>query len=499
MLKDNLKLLWTLGMIIMSVSLSAQEICDNGIDDDGDSLIDINDDECICTNLMPLTDISGNPCTRIDLTLDVPDGTSYQWYKNGIALAGQNNAEIEIDRFDPLGNGTYQVYVVTPSGCVASEPYVVERDEFFNDLGDIFICEGDSVSIGGKIFDSEGFQRFKTSTPEGCDSTIMFEIILYPETEDITIDESMCIGGTYVSESGNIVTTEPGIYMDTLKNAAECDSMILTINLTFEDQDPIILSPSICSGDTYVFHDIIATESGPYETRVPDGNNCDSVFIINLTVLPPLEESRTETICTGGVFELGNISTSDAGNYQADFITADGCDSIVYVELLVDPVEEYTVTLSACEGKTVIYGGTEYDESGIYDYYSTEGPCDSLIHVDVTITTEGEVISDEVVCQGKTFEWRGTTYDTEGRYEDLESNQGECEILHVLNLTFSEPEVIALNEVICNGNTYEDFGFKADTTGIYTNLFSEPGECDVMYELDLTILSHPATLGKMIS
>ena len=33
-------------------ALSAQEICNNGIDDDGDGLIDLNDPDCPCSTLI---------------------------------------------------------------------------------------------------------------------------------------------------------------------------------------------------------------------------------------------------------------------------------------------------------------------------------------------------------------------------------------------------------------------------------------------------------------
>jgi hypothetical protein len=38
-------------LLFIPFTLSAQEICNNGIDDDGDLLIDLNDDECICEGL----------------------------------------------------------------------------------------------------------------------------------------------------------------------------------------------------------------------------------------------------------------------------------------------------------------------------------------------------------------------------------------------------------------------------------------------------------------
>lgn len=47
----------------LSIQISfGQEICDNAIDDDGDSFIDLNDDECACEGFMgEITSLIPNP------------------------------------------------------------------------------------------------------------------------------------------------------------------------------------------------------------------------------------------------------------------------------------------------------------------------------------------------------------------------------------------------------------------------------------------------------
>ncbi len=50
-IKKNISLL-VLFTILSSFSLYAQEICDNGIDDDGDGLVDINDPDCACSGIV---------------------------------------------------------------------------------------------------------------------------------------------------------------------------------------------------------------------------------------------------------------------------------------------------------------------------------------------------------------------------------------------------------------------------------------------------------------
>ncbi|MXN92495.1 hypothetical protein GR160_14795 [Flavobacterium sp. Sd200] len=47
-------------LLLLSTACFAQEICDNGIDDDGDGLIDLNDSDCRCGNQTPVPSIIPN-------------------------------------------------------------------------------------------------------------------------------------------------------------------------------------------------------------------------------------------------------------------------------------------------------------------------------------------------------------------------------------------------------------------------------------------------------
>jgi len=48
------RLLMKLALLIMPIYLTAQiEICDNAFDDDGDGMIDLNDEDCFCQFQMP--------------------------------------------------------------------------------------------------------------------------------------------------------------------------------------------------------------------------------------------------------------------------------------------------------------------------------------------------------------------------------------------------------------------------------------------------------------
>ena len=64
------------GLLFSSI-LFSQEICDNAIDDDGDGLIDLNDDDCECSEIFGL-DLETNviPNYSFEENTCCPDGIS---------------------------------------------------------------------------------------------------------------------------------------------------------------------------------------------------------------------------------------------------------------------------------------------------------------------------------------------------------------------------------------------------------------------------------------
>ena len=476
--------------LFTALTVSAQEICDNGIDDDGDGLIDFRDDDCPCLNtttcdIVPLTDVSGNPCTRVDLILEVSGATSFQWHKDGVALENEDDSEIEIHKFAPLGEGCYQVVVETPTGCVASEPYKVIQEEFEEDLGIISVCEGDTVVIGGFAFATEGKQQFKTQTSEGCDSSVCLTIVFVDAT--IIPDRlALCEGATYVSPSGNVTTTTDLMTTDTIRSVAGCDSILYLIDVTFEPLETQMMDTTICARDTFRFKDLVATESGTYTVMSQDPIfGCDSTFVIDLFVNEEITSSFSASICQGSVYEFEDLRATESGEYPVTFQSAEGCDSIVTVILTVDPPIEETITGSYCRGQVYTRGDFSTDTEGTFEHMSNLGECDSLITFIIEESDVQESLEQMEVCQGGSVEWRGMTLSEDGRFEDLETTPGECDVLHVLELTLTQPEPIMESGSVCRGLAFEWRGMMLTEAGTYEDIVEAVGQCTEIYQLEL--------------
>lgn len=102
-------------------SIFAQEICDNGIDDDGDNLIDLMDDDCdICDvpNHMKLIDVElARTHTDAALNFTIPAGADIAFMRvtggsgsdsSGALNENHNHANITIDLVNDMYSGTFQ-------------------------------------------------------------------------------------------------------------------------------------------------------------------------------------------------------------------------------------------------------------------------------------------------------------------------------------------------------------------------------------------------------
>ncbi|MGA0560313.1 SdrD B-like domain-containing protein, partial [Larkinella sp. VNQ87] len=104
---------------------TCQEICDDGIDNDGDGLTDSDDPDCLCN-----TNATG---TRVYTVAPVPGATSYNWVitKQGgadfssaiVAGQGTNSIEVDLDALNANGGlGSYDICVVCNSTTCGTTP-----------------------------------------------------------------------------------------------------------------------------------------------------------------------------------------------------------------------------------------------------------------------------------------------------------------------------------------------------------------------------------------
>jgi len=530
-------------LLLIGSVLVAQEDCINGIDDDNDGLIDLNDDDCNCDQSTITLDAVGSICDEeLVLSIDQPDANFFQWYKDGIALVGETGPELtaqgSIDQ-----EGIFQVMFETDLECHLSVPYEAEYLKIVH-LGDHHICQGDTVFFAGlaltftgtfeetvpgmescdsmtfisvivqdplpgyvegqicdgQIFshdgvdyDTPGLYDVETVTTIGCDSTYTVNV-LEGELETLNVEASICPGDTY-SDYG-ITADEPGTYDAIIENPSGCDTEV-TIVITEDIQPSLNIAEIICDGETYSDYNLNETESGSYETYIEAAQGCDTLVTIDLTVEEIPTTTYQASICSGDTFILHDIEETESGTYTTSVDFGGNCDSLITVELLVSETIELDLVRTICEGEVYDNHGIFADETGNYSNSITNSNgCDSIITLDLFVATPSESFLTETICPNTYFDLHDIHENTTGSYETLIENANGCDSTIYVDLTVLEEAAEEVFYSICEGDVLSLNGEEYTQDGVYQNQLLSQAGCDSILTINLSVDLQPTAFKE---
>jgi len=200
------------------------------------------------------------------------------------------------------------------------------------------ICEGESVVLAGAPQTDSGIYTDVFITSQGCDSTVITNLSINP-VDKVTKEHDLCPGGSI--QIGASTYTSQGVYVDTLQAITGCDSIVTSVIFML----PTIttnIEATICSGATYDFNGTSLTTEGVYNSILATSEGCDSIVILSLFVTSPQSSYEVVEICTGENYLFANQNYSSSGIYYDTISTANGCDSVLILELSVVDCEFQT-------------------------------------------------------------------------------------------------------------------------------------------------------------
>ena len=120
---------------------------------------------------------------------------------------------------------------------------------------------------------------------------------------------------------------------------------------------------------------------GDYRVRIKQGGSC-SVTGIYTYNLPVITANDVQTICKEHVYEFGNRLLSDPGQYVDTFKNVFNCDSVVFLDLKVLGELADTVNAKIFDGETYKIDNNRYNREGNYLAHLTSSQgCDSLVQL----------------------------------------------------------------------------------------------------------------------
>ncbi|MDX9908474.1 MAG: PKD domain-containing protein [Mariniphaga sp.] len=147
----------------------------------------------------------------------------------------------------------------------------------------------------------------------------------------------------------------------------------------------------------------VYSEAGDYEvslTATDSESGSENSVTDIITIYPDYETEATIAICASETpYTFGTQQLTESGTYTETFQTIHGCDSVVTLTLIVNPVYNHTIEVIVSENELpFVFGSSEITESGAYveTFVSING-CDSIVTLNLEVAS-GDISPPEVVC-----------------------------------------------------------------------------------------------------
>lgn len=206
---------------------------------------------------------------------------------------------------------------------------------------------------------------------------------------------------------GNIIQNTANIFFDFNAPVITNTTENLIINCALP---PTLIQATICEKQFYLLNGVQYFQSGSYSQKLRTSLGCDSVVILNLTVIPESYPVAVN-ICPGSSYNFNGLTLTAPGIYVDSLTGSLGCDSIVLLELAFNNHYLMNQQFNICPSDSVLFGGSYLNQPGIYlDTLQTTAGCDSIIELELTQSTFNNTIFQtglilQTTQTGTTYQW----------------------------------------------------------------------------------------------
>lgn len=412
--------------------LVLEEICDNGRDDDGDGLIDLNDPDCVCASVEPIslipnpsfeertccpqnrsqlncaeTWIQASEATTdyihtcgwtgwdyLPVPLPIPDGDGCVGYRNGRFMTNEFSSETEPNWKEYAGacllsplraNNRYkfQFYVGFTHAKNSPSTEVV----FYGTTN----CDNLPFGLGQRDFgcpsNDPNWKILGSVSASGRFGWVQREINIRPQNDIYAIaigPSCQELSGTedyYYFFDNLILADQKSFEFQVTENGNPCvDTFSLSIphydTLQYQWYRDGIAIPGATQARLYPVGD-----SGNYQVRITSSEGCKVTndFIFDR---PFFYEEQDMVICQEDIYQFHSQALSRSGVYTETLKSVEHCDSIIQLSLTVTTDQTDSIAVKIFDGEQYRVGKYNFTEAGEHQaYLQTAIGCDSTVHV----------------------------------------------------------------------------------------------------------------------
>jgi len=223
------------------------------------------------------------------------------------------------------------------------------------------------------------------------------------------------------------------------------------------------------------------TMAGVYTMMATSSNGCDSIVELTLTVLPVSSSTTNAAICEGASYMFDGQSLTMAGTYTMTAMSANGCDSVATLNLVVNATSNTAMEVTICEGDSYSFDGQMLTTGGVYTSTGmTSNGCDSIVTLTLTVDAAADVTSSATICRGDSYMFGTQVLTAAGVYTEMMTNANGCEYTETLTLTVVNAVSTSVDVLLCGTElTYTlANGTVVNAAGIYTETMMSANGCD---------------------
>jgi len=434
---------------MVTVDLSAFEVCEG-------ECIDMVFNSNFATTLgLELVDIDDG-AEVYDLNIDVDGTLTVELCADG-NVGNLNNNTISLGE-----EGTQFVldFATNPSaqGC--------ETD--LSNLGNynIQLLQAVEETIVGEVCEGEPFmyqgEEYFTDivltglTPDGCNSSTSIEIEEFPPAENFE-NGTYCFGTTVEFGGETYTDTEQDELVLEGASANGCDSIIY-VDITFDVASFNNVVMTICSEDEFEVEGTIYdinNDNGADTLFNGSAQGCDSIITVNLSFYDVATGEQNEMICEGDTI---NILGEDffSGMEQLDITlagaSANNCDSIVTVSIDFLPATQITEAYEKCEGQILEVNGFEITDNNLDGIYTIDGggaDCPTVVTYTTELFSASIVEIDTSICQGETIEINGITFSEAYTFDEtIAQTVNGCDSTVTISVNIEQATISTMSTLI---------------------------------------------------
>ena len=290
-----------------------------------------------------------------------------------------------------------------------------------------------------------------------------------------------------------------GSQTDTLVGANGCDSLA-TLNLSIYSTPSSTSNISICSSQLpYLWNSLTFNTGGSQTDTLIGTNGCDSLAILNLSVLSAAFSSTDISVCPLALpYSWNNLTFNSAGSQTDTLLTANGCDSLATLNLTITSASFSSTDIAICENQLPFtWNNLTFNSAGSQtDSLLTVNGCDSIATLNLLVNTSSQSTSYVSICDNQLpYSWNNLIlYDSGSETDSLTAING-CDSLATINLTvfptynwIDGDSLINLSTNICSNQLPITInGVLFDSEGIIIDSLLNVNGCDSIVKHELIV------------